>query len=60
AARRTPGVVRIGHPGGVLTLEVTVALDGPAPRLTRAVVARTARRLMAGDVYVPMHALVAR
>jgi len=60
AARRAPGVVRIGHPGGVLTLEATVDLDGPTPRLTRAVVARTARRLMAGDIYVPMHAVVAR
>lgn len=55
-----PAVVRIGHPGGVMRLEAAVDLEGPgAPRLTRAVVERTARRLMAGEIYVPMHLLEA-
>ncbi len=53
-----PAVVRIGHPGGVMTMEVGVDLAAPGgPRLTRAVVERTARRLMAGDVYVPIRTL---
>ena len=58
ATQHSPGMVRIGHPGGVLTLEVAVELgtSGEA-RLTRAVIERTARRVMAGEMYVPMHVL---
>lgn len=57
---RASPIVRIGHPSGVLALEVNVdlALSG-APRLTRAVVERTARRLMSGEIYVPIRALLA-
>jgi hypothetical protein len=58
ATQHSPGLVRIGHPGGVLTLEVTVELGTPdGPRLTRAVIERTARRVMAGEMYVSMHVL---
>lgn len=58
ATQRSPGMVRIGHPAGVMTLEVAVELrtTGGA-RLTRAVIERTARRVMAGEMYVPMHVL---
>ncbi|HEV8470326.1 MAG TPA: PrpF domain-containing protein [Candidatus Limnocylindria bacterium] len=60
ATRRAPNVVRIGHPGGVIALEVAVELDEPGgPRLARAVIERTARRVMSGDVYVPMRVLFA-
>jgi methylitaconate Delta-isomerase len=60
AAQRSPGIVRIGHPGGVLSLEVGVELGAPGgPRLVRAVIERTARRVMAGEMYVPMRVLLA-
>ena len=58
ATQHSSGVVRIGHPGGVLTLEVAVELGtSGGARLTRAVIERTARRVMAGEMYVPMHVL---
>src|SRR5262249_8587107 len=44
--------LRIGHPAGVLTVEVELD-DGATPTLRRAALARTARRLVAGVVYVP-------
>lgn len=56
AARRAPGIVRIGHPGGVLSVET--AVDPTAPRLLRAVIERTARRIMAGEVYVTIGAIL--
>jgi 2-methylaconitate cis-trans-isomerase PrpF len=60
AKRRSSDVVRIGHPSGVLVLEVAVELGaGGKPRLVRAVIERTARRVMAGEMYVPMRALLA-
>lgn len=49
--------VRIGHPAGVLRLEVATEVADGRPRLTRAVVERTARRLIAGEVYVPLSVL---
>ena len=45
---------RIGHPAGIMGVSVEVDLgDGP-PRLRRAAIERTARRIMAGTVYVPL------
>jgi methylitaconate Delta-isomerase len=44
---------RIGHPGGVITTEVKVALAGNAYTVERATLGRTARRIMEGYVYVP-------
>lgn len=56
---RRSGGVRIGHPGGVLTLDAAVEVDtAGVARLTRAVIERTARRIMAGEMYVPLHALL--
>jgi len=45
--------LRIGHPTGVMEVFGEVADDGAAPSLTRASIARTARRLMDGQAYVP-------
>lgn len=46
-------VVRIGHPGGVIEIEVQVKPEKSGIVLTRAAVGRTARRIMEGYVYVP-------
>lgn len=40
--------VRIGHPGGVLTMEVGVSGDAEAPTVSTAVLGRTARLLLEG------------
>lgn len=42
-----------GHPAGVIETEAIVALDGNTWQAKRATVARTARRIMEGYVYVP-------
>ena len=51
------GVVRFGHPGGVIEVEISVEKDREdgAFRLKRAAIGRTARRIMEGYVYVPRH-----
>ncbi|AEG16618.1 PrpF protein [Desulfofundulus kuznetsovii DSM 6115] len=47
-------VVRLGHPSGTLEFEIEITRDaGGNPRLEKAAVARTARRIMDGFVYVP-------
>lgn len=46
---RKEGLVRIGHPGGIIECDTSVK-DGT---ITRAVFGRTARRIMEGYVYVP-------
>lgn len=57
-ARRTPSVVRIGHPGGVTSVEIQVdTTNAEEPRLVRACVERTARRLMSGLALVPASVL---
>ena len=45
--------VRIGHPAGVIEIEVDVEKKSGGFHLRRAALGRTSRRLMAGDVYVP-------
>jgi 2-methylaconitate cis-trans-isomerase PrpF len=47
--------VRIGHPRGVIDVRVSLEeqCDPKAPRFAALGFARTARRLMAGNVYVP-------
>jgi len=45
--------VSIGHPSGEITIDVALTTDDPAPVLERAVLVRTARRLMDGIAYVP-------
>lgn len=46
---RPNGLVRIGHPGGIIECDTSVQ-DG---KITRAIFGRTARRIMEGYVYVP-------
>lgn len=48
---RDSGLVRIGHPGGIIECDTEVK-DG---KIVRAVIGRTARRIMEGHVYVPRH-----
>lgn len=51
---RDQGVVRIGHPAGVLETETRVVEAGPSQwRAERATLARTARRILEGVVYLP-------
>jgi 2-methylaconitate cis-trans-isomerase PrpF len=50
---RDRALTLIGHPAGVIDIEATVELEGREPRLVRASVGRTARRLMEGYVLVP-------
>ncbi len=45
--------LRLGHPGGVIALEVDVVAEGGSVTIRRAAVARTARRLMQGLAFIP-------
>ena len=45
--------IRIGHPGGIITVGAEVNKKGNSFEFMEAVVGRTARRLMEGYVYVP-------
>lgn len=45
--------LEIEHPTGFFTVEMTLADDGGVPRVERSALLRTARPLMAGDVFVP-------
>jgi 2-methylaconitate cis-trans-isomerase PrpF len=51
-AQRTGEIARIAHPQGVIEVDISIDLNVSPPRLTRAVLIRTARRLMDGHVYV--------
>ena len=52
--QREPGVVRVGHPTGVTPVRVQLsAADRETPHFEVLGFARTARRLMAGAVFVP-------
>ncbi|MDI7259383.1 MAG: PrpF domain-containing protein [Thermodesulfobacteriota bacterium] len=44
--------VRIGHPAGVIPIEVEVKMEGRKPILRRAAIGRTARIIMEGYVFV--------
>ncbi len=50
---RASGNVRLGHPSGVLALEARMHKDGEGWHVEKVSVARTARRLMEGYIYVP-------
>lgn len=56
-AKTTP-VVRVGHPAGRLLLEVESEIRGGEVILKRAALARTARRIMEGYVFVPLSKVV--
>ena len=51
--RRVPRGVRIGHPSGIALVAAEVSGGAAGPHAERAVVYRTARRLMDGFVYAP-------
>ena len=46
-------IVRIGHPSGIISLEVEVEKGPQGPELRLAAFGRTSRRIMEGYVYVP-------
>jgi len=48
-----PPAVRIGHPSGTIRVEMEIEKKEGRLRLTKAALARTARLLMDGQVYVP-------
>jgi hypothetical protein len=50
---RERALLLIGHPAGVIDVEALVQTHQGMPRLTRASVGRTARRIMEGYVFVP-------
>ncbi len=45
--------IRLGHPGGVLSLQAKLEKRGNGYDYKEAILARTARRIMDGSVYVP-------
>lgn len=45
--------VRIGHPSGIISVEVAIEREGEDYHLKRAALERTARRILTGYVYVP-------
>jgi hypothetical protein len=45
--------IRIGHPSGIISIEVDVANTKDGPQVRLAAFARTSRRIMEGFVYVP-------
>ncbi|MFQ5748311.1 MAG: PrpF domain-containing protein [Planctomycetota bacterium] len=48
-----PPAVRIGHPSGTIQVEIEIEKKNGHLKLTKAALARTARLLMDGHVYVP-------
>lgn len=52
-------VLRIGHPGGVIPVDVRAEVHEGKTVVTRAAFSRTARRLMEGYAYVPGDVVVA-
>jgi len=54
---RTSGMLRLGHPSGVMELSASVHQKGESWYVEKASAARAARRLMEGDIYIPAHAL---
>jgi 2-methylaconitate cis-trans-isomerase PrpF len=47
------GEIRLGHPGGIISIGAVVEKKGATYEYREAVIGRTARRLMDGYVYVP-------
>ncbi len=51
--RKDPKIIKIGHPGGIIPIEVQAEVCAGKVVVTRAAISRTARRLMEGYAYVP-------
>ena len=47
-------LVRIGHPSGIISIEVDVENSPSGPELKLAAFGRTSRRIMEGNVYIPI------
>lgn len=58
APSRETGLIRIGHPSGVIDLTAHIVCDGESWNVCAVSSTRTARRLMEGYVLVPQHLLV--
>jgi 2-methylaconitate cis-trans-isomerase PrpF len=52
AQPQNPAAVRIGHPSGKLQVEIEIEKQDGQLELTKAALARTARLLMDGNVFV--------
>src|SRR5260370_22381467 len=52
---RASGGLRLGHPSGVMDLSASIHKEGERWYVEKASAARTARRLMEGDIYIPVH-----
>ena len=50
---RASGMLRLGHPSGVMDLSASLYKKGACWHVERASTSRTARRLMEGDIYIP-------
>ena len=50
---RANGGLRLGHPSGVMDLSARIHKEGDGWYVEKASAARTARRLMEGDIYIP-------
>ena len=50
---RANGSLRLGHPSGVMDLSASMHKEGESWHVEKVSVARTARRLMEGYIYVP-------
>jgi 2-methylaconitate cis-trans-isomerase PrpF len=50
---RESGSLRLGHPSGVMDLSASLHKVGESWSVEKASAARTARRLMEGDIYIP-------
>jgi len=48
-----PAQLRLGHPSGVLQVGAEASFDGRQWQIAKAIVSRSARRLMDGQVFVP-------
>jgi len=50
---RASGMLRLGHLSGVMDLSASIHKEGESWYVEKASAARTARRLMEGDIYIP-------
>jgi 2-methylaconitate cis-trans-isomerase PrpF len=51
--RGKSSVLRIGHPAGIITIDVEADKEGGSWVLKKAAISRTARRIMDGYCYIP-------
>jgi 2-methylaconitate cis-trans-isomerase PrpF len=54
-ARDNPNRTRLGHPAGMLSVTAKVVSDGSGLKVLSAAIERTARLIMAGDLFVARH-----